>query len=1192
MVELKSWKVFAVLFEIFLGISASTHWVVTENGRVQSQLDSAFHLRRPYDLLALLEQERRVRNIDTLYKELVSRKTAIDRQWASLEGATDLEARLYSHDADCLRAGRPLSDTDLYPSLAGDVRDRIRLDRYLPADVPADGPMLPFCTHTFSLDFSMHAFEHLHAMVVRANLSASPELSLVSHVLGNRDVTQFGRQVALGLERNSTSWLHHNLAAIYWRIRGDAPNAVECARKAVHYAPRQYKDLALLNLGAIFHQARFPAEAAIILHAAVDHAPLMAQSHFLLGNVYAVLGDYNRSIACYDNAMKLRPSLDQVTRTKHSVLCHRKLEKGLLDLHESLQFILAELHDYHSKQEQWLKHQEKLIWEQAPLDVRLLGQDHNSLTAMLSNRGQSCMQRIQDGRPVLSCDVNSESQLLAHSLQIDITLSLQMLLKNVESQAKKISEQMSRRGHLSPEQLAPVESTSSLQQDEDNMQDSEEMLGDNIKYHSPTVAPIYPYIPEETVGKTGDAVPKYEEEDWPSQEECTALTSPDNFPPVFLPPENKGFEVHLYLGQLIDLTPGMEHALPWYPPLCSVASSTTNPELEAYFPASLSKDGIADDSEREASLRPQLTKYVSEGRNMVEEEIGQRILTAINKGVGPKWLLQTLASLYWRVRGNSRNAIDCLRVAFTSVPKEFRDVVLVSLGSLMHKLGHLDEALNAASEALTINTVEPATHFLLASVLEGKGNHTGAIHHLKQVLSVDPDFLEDGRMEKYLLAITCNLKFSNMGSTTSTQDNPEEMCGASSGIQGGKQFDVLNGIEGLKEGETVLCSPDGEQCRAVQCFSATQDTGGIVTLEPAAVSRLMALGTGGQCADSHSLLSNLLAVETGSGGKGPWPAASLSEQLDETELERMTDDRTVPKVSPHEQFHLRISLGEEGSLRSAPPLGDFYVPVSLTDDPLPDTWLHVYDKSGTYPLSPGECDRIRSVDWDKLATAWYSASVRHIRLGSQLPTLSRGSERDLLQPHCEMSLPPSPMTMDHIAAVRLRHRLHVNPEPGIAQWLGVLAGDENSSTQELGTRIALALQENATSWVLATAAALYWRVIGHADQAITCLQQALQLAPSPDRDIPLVSLATMLHRAGFYSDALTVANLALELAPKFEVTHFTVANIHASVGDLEKAIAFYRSSLALRPGFEPARSRLQSILCSLLFDSHTVKTGP
>jgi hypothetical protein len=92
------------------------------------QLDSAFHLRRPYDLMALLEQEWRVRNIDTLYKELVSRKAAIDKQLSSPESATDLEAHLYAHDPDCLQAGRPLTDTDLYPSLAGDIQDRIRWD--------------------------------------------------------------------------------------------------------------------------------------------------------------------------------------------------------------------------------------------------------------------------------------------------------------------------------------------------------------------------------------------------------------------------------------------------------------------------------------------------------------------------------------------------------------------------------------------------------------------------------------------------------------------------------------------------------------------------------------------------------------------------------------------------------------------------------------------------------------------------------------------------------------------------------------------------------------------------------------------------------------------------------------------------------------------------------------------------------
>jgi hypothetical protein len=59
-------------------------------------------------------------------------------------------------------------------------------------------------------------------------------------------------------------------------------------------------------------------------------------------------------------------------------------------------------------------------------------------------------------------------------------------------------------------------------------------------------------------------------------------------------------------------------------------------------------------------------------------------------------------------------------------------------------------------------------------VLDGKGNHSGAIHHLKQVLTVSPNFLEGGDIEKYLLAVSCRQKFGASGRTTSSaQDSPE-----------------------------------------------------------------------------------------------------------------------------------------------------------------------------------------------------------------------------------------------------------------------------------------------------------------------------------------------------------------------------------------------------------------------------------
>lgn len=88
------------------------------------------------------------------------------------------------------------------------------------------------------------------------------------------------------------------------------------------------------------------------------------------------------------------------------------------------------------------------------------------------------------------------------------------------------------------------------------------------------------------------------------------------------------------------------------------------------------------------------------------------------QGVGPGWLLQTIASLYWRIRGNSRNAMNCLHMALTSAPRELHDVVLVSLGSLLHKLGYLDEALQAASDALARSTVEVSRkHYKLQRIV-------------------------------------------------------------------------------------------------------------------------------------------------------------------------------------------------------------------------------------------------------------------------------------------------------------------------------------------------------------------------------------------------------------------------------------------------------------------------------------------
>ena len=65
-----------------------------------------------------------------------------------------------------------------------------------------------------------------------------------------------------------------------------------------------------------------------------------------------------------------------------------------------------------------------------------------------------------------------------------------------------------------------------------------------------------------------------------------------------------------------------------------------------------------------------------------------------------------LASLHWRIAGKPRLALDCLQLALDNVPKEFRDVPLVSIASIHHKVGLIDDALRITNEALQINAVE------------------------------------------------------------------------------------------------------------------------------------------------------------------------------------------------------------------------------------------------------------------------------------------------------------------------------------------------------------------------------------------------------------------------------------------------------------------------------------------------------
>ena len=96
------------------------------------------------------------------------------------------------------------------------------------------------------------------------------------------------------------------------------------------------------------------------------------------------------------------------------------------------------------------------------------------------------------------------------------------------------------------------------------------------------------------------------------------------------------------------------HPLPWHPPICDRLSQTV--EGIDHIPG-IKERHLLTTRHPDPYSKSHLSKY---GHGGQEAEVGQRIGSALKKGVGPQWLLYNLAGLYWRVHGNLYNGVECL----------------------------------------------------------------------------------------------------------------------------------------------------------------------------------------------------------------------------------------------------------------------------------------------------------------------------------------------------------------------------------------------------------------------------------------------------------------------------------------------------------------------------------------------------
>ncbi|KAJ3593701.1 hypothetical protein NHX12_006035, partial [Muraenolepis orangiensis] len=638
---------------------ATTHWVVTEDGKIQQQVDSPLNLKHPHDVVIFMRQETRVNYLKTLEKQLVEQKIHIEE---NEDRDTGLEQRHYKEDSDCVMAKVPLGDLDLYDGTyisleSKDIspEDYVDSRSALPPDLER-----PDCGQIFELPYSIHAFQHLRGVQERVNLTSpllskeDPIFTSLSHKLG-RSIDEVGHHIHQGLLRNSSSWVLYNLASFYWRVKNEPRRAVDCVVRALHFSPRQHKDVALVNMANILHRAHFSADAAILAHAALDLSSDLFTCHYTLGNIYAMLGEYNHSVLCYEQALQAQPGLEQALRRKHAVLCQQKLEQRLEAQHRSLQRTLNELKEYQKQHDHYLRQQEAL-------------EKHKLL------------QEEQILRNIIH-----ETQM-AKEAQLDVSLLCPFDLP-VRYHRGDLFEHV----HYVQfgEEISVASSMALVSDRNPNHTAASPQLHPSVSGNQDPVAAFW--------GSRQGPAQDMQRMLWPRRADCAqefpAIPPAHLLPTFYLPPETQGVSpvAAILYG---SSSPPQTTALPDCGPV-----SQPPPAL---LPASL--DWPLEGKELPDPFAAKVLQMRSGGLSL--EQIGSRIAQALKQTKVPRWLLQNEAAIFWRAKGNGSQALGCLRQALALAPPPQRHLALSNAANLLVHHGLATHAHTLLEHALALNASE------------------------------------------------------------------------------------------------------------------------------------------------------------------------------------------------------------------------------------------------------------------------------------------------------------------------------------------------------------------------------------------------------------------------------------------------------------------------------------------------------
>jgi tetratricopeptide (TPR) repeat protein len=761
------------------------------------------------------------------------------------------------------------------PPFPGDGRDIAALLDFT-AELPESGQLqVPSC-RPFLPDASMATMDHVYGIAHRYSpeLSAkyTPELGLkefLRHMFEvDLPVGNFGHRVAEAMASSPTFWALHALAALYWRIVGNASEGLDCVRLALHHSEYNRKDVALVNGANILHRAGFLSNATILAHLALTVAQTQRSIvHFMLGNVLAAQGYFLEAESHYESALRYQSKFSLAGLALQRLRCIR-----LYPSLEAVQGPHSDSGDAHGFEDRLARHRAEL--QKHILEAMELRERLNQLKILVEQHGAgpetaSLRQQLKEAEARLASvferQEKEESNLVAAAVDSS-TLTYRLRKETSEQHPDLVAGRspVSEDGHgleapigptasLSPEatkrnggecrpgsppgQAAGPSAGGSIFASTDKLHEYTDNNGQKVivvEYPKSPSIPSLMLAVEEMLGpKADDPSAPHRQVGWPTKDDCqkhaayaetaanfslplagfaeavvdgrfvsriprndagwgtvmtkdllrpeamdaAAATAPavnilsgdqarllydvtvevnqtvpsPRYPSSLVTPAARGVDVRT----LVDFSSPVEalakqhglaeNPLAWPEPTCSVTERPENMDTLVHLSGVKRRAELRMAPERclESVLQTMHDWHLPGPRRTVMplREAGMRLALALRSNT-TSWTLLNLAGLYWRVKGNASQAIECLRSAFFFAPPHHKDVALLGLGNVLHRALHSVDAITVIQMSIQIAPRLAVNHFTMGNILsalEGRADEEAAFFY-ESALSLDPSF--------------------------------------------------------------------------------------------------------------------------------------------------------------------------------------------------------------------------------------------------------------------------------------------------------------------------------------------------------------------------------------------------------------------------------------------------------------------